>query len=205
MFLFLFTPSFPLLAQDESFYRKIFTNDLYEKINQHQQAKIVRQSKNFLWDFDRDGNAETFGFKRLDGVDYFKIYTSNGLEALSVKLPTMGAYARPIKIIGKKLSKQTDVYLLHYFQGQTRHGQEKQSVAKILFITLDNNELATLDYYTGPSYWVESNQYKNRYRQRYYRLLVEDLDANGVKEVSLLYGQSSQVYFYRNKGQWTKL
>src|SRR5690606_9250003 len=62
-------------AQDERFYRKIFTGELKGTEETIQDYKVRAQSPVYKIDLNRDGIEEGLIAENIDGVDYLRIVT----------------------------------------------------------------------------------------------------------------------------------
>lgn len=191
----------PAHGQDERFYRKIFTDKLFEEQKRDEEAKIIVKSKAYQWDFDRDNIDEQFFLIKRDGQDWFQIDDGFGRILFKEKLNPMGEKAAIQKITAKSISRTTDVYIIHFFEGTTKNPY-KESSARLYFLSIDNRDLKTLKLFKGPQYWHENRQYDHVYWNRMQQLVVQDFNQDGVKEIAIHYNTRHKVYFYQQDGSW---
>lgn len=187
-------------AQDERFYREIFTKNSIDVVLP-ETVKVSVSTPEYQWDLDQDGRMEQISAQKRDGVNYFTIKDHHGQILLEKKLHAHGRGAELRKITAKNLSKKTDVYILHFYQGAT-YGPYVEATQVLYFLTIDDLSLKTLSLFKGPSTFQEKQQSEGVYWNRFYRLIVEDFNLDGVKEISVQYNRIARVYYYKGQGEW---
>lgn len=191
-------------AQDERFTRELLSGDLTRIVAPQSENKYNYKVRSPYYEIDlnNDHKNESFVVEKKDGEDWVYVYNYNKEKIYSFKLETTGAHSRLYRITSKNLSRDSKVYVLHFFEGVTQFLKFK-SQARFYFLTIDKNNLSTISTYKGPAFWEEFKSFKhNHYHQRKYELTAVDLNRDGVKELTLSYNDTRRVYFYRGNGSW---
>lgn len=195
-----------VMAQDERFTRKLLSGDLTRIDPLQSESKYTYRARSSYYEIDINGDNrnESFVIEKKDGEDWFHVYSYKKEKLYSYKLDPGGFDSRLYRITTRKLSSNTNVYILHYFEGVNR-SLKFRSQARFYFLTIDGKDLSTLATYKGPAYWEEFKSFKhNHYHQREYVLTAIDLNKDGIKELSLSYNQTKRVFFYAGKGSWLR-
>lgn len=198
-----FLSSFSLYAQDERYYRKIFTGELEDKTTETFQYKIIVKSPRYELDLNQNGTKETIQVSKKDGFDFFTIFDEFGRELLSKRLPSIGARSRLLKVDLKGINKKTNALILHYYEGSTE-ATNFEATAKLFFITFKKDDLKQIAFQSGPHFFhekVKGDQYINRR----YSVNVVDYNKDGSREISVSYNKISRIYFYGKNGLWKML
>lgn len=191
-------------AQDERFTRKLLSGDLTRIVAPQSESKYIYKARTPYYEIDinKDHRSESFVVEKKDGEDWIHVYDYSKKKIYSYKLNAGGPESRLYRITSKRLSNQTMVYVLYFFEGVNKH-LDFRSQARLYFLTIDNNDLSSIATYKGPAYWEEFKSFKhNHYHQRKYSLSAIDLNKDGVKELSLSYNNIKRVYFYAGRGSW---
>lgn len=196
-----------LFAQDERFYRKIFTKKSHQSTElqsalENDEFKKIVSSSIYKIDLNRDGLEEGIILQKKDGNDYIKIIGQMGEQWLNYRLDTTGEHSKVYKISLKTLTPQSDVLIVHFYQGATQ-STTFEATAKLYFISIDNRDLKTIKVFKGPHYWHEK-EVGYKYWNRYYNINVFDYNKDGRNEISINFNKIARVYFYLGNGQWIK-
>lgn len=191
-------------AQDERFTRGLLSGDLTRIVTPQNESKYNYRVRSPYYEVDLNGDHknESFVVEKKDGEDWVYVFNYQKIKIYSFKLDAGGAHSRLYRITSKSLSQNSKVYVLHFFEGVTQF-LKFRSQARFYFLTIDNNNLASISTYKGPAFWEEFKSFKhNHYHQRKYELTAVDLNLDGVKELTLSYNDTRRVYFYKGNGSW---
>ncbi|MFT6068208.1 MAG: hypothetical protein ACJAT2_002922 [Bacteriovoracaceae bacterium] len=191
-------------AQDERFTRELLSGDLTRIVAPQSESKYNYKVRSPFYEVDlnEDHKSESFVVEKKDGEDWVYVYNYSKEKIYSFKLDTTGAHSRLYRITSKSLSKDSKVFVLHFFEGVTQFLKFKAQ-ARFYFLTIDKNDLSSISTYKGPAFWEEFKSFKhNHYHQRKYVLTAIDLNLDGVKELTLSYNDTRRVYFYKGNGSW---
>lgn len=191
-------------GQDERFYRKIFTGELFEAKKNSDSAKIRMKSDVYMIDLNHDGIKEGLVTEIRDGVDYLRIVNNLGAELYRLKLSTKGNASRLYKIQVKTISDRVDALILHFYEGYTDY-IDFEATARLYFITIEDRDFQKIYSFTGPHFFHEKEKIKNQYWQRKYSVNIVDYNKDGRKEVGTSFNSINRIYFYLGKGNWKKL
>lgn len=209
---FLFSILFLLLpravhAQDERFFRQLFSGDLLENTAKDQTE---RDKKTFWYsahtpfyelDLNRDTIPERFVFLKKDNEDWLDIFDSVKKKIFSYRFENMGINSGLYRIEKKRLSPETDVLLLYYYVGYTQF-MNTDSSAQLYLLTIDNKDLKTIHVLKGPSYFEERRNRRGHYHQRRYVVEMLRLNDDRIKEIIVKHRGMSEVLVYAGKGKW---
>ena len=191
-------------AQDERYFRKLFTGELLRPKKKPQVPKVEVSSKRYQIDLNRDGLSESLVTKKKDGTDHLVILDYKGATILDQALTTMGSGSKLYKARHVTLSSQTDALILYFYEGATQ-SVRFEATARLYFLTVDKRDLKTLSLYQGPHYFHEKEKLYKQYLKRGYSVNVIDYDGDGKKEVSISYNKISRVFKYLENGRWARL
>lgn len=191
-------------AQDERYFRKLFSGELVHKKdnNPYNTTHFTYSSPYYLVDINSDEQKESLAFVKKDGSDFFEIYNGKNELLFSHRLDNHGPGSEIFKIEVKRLSRKTNVILLHYFEGYTNY-INYQGTARVYAVTIDNKDLKTLKALKGAIIFDETRLLKGHYHQRNYRAYLEDLDDDGIMELIVKYRNISTVFKYSNQFKWS--
>lgn len=191
-------------AQDESFYRQIFTGQL--KVSQKDQSefKIVVQSDIYKLDLNSDDEDEGIVFYKKDALDYMAIIKPTGKKLMEYKLPAKAGDGRVDKLYIKSLNATDAVIVVHYYEG-AHQGVIFQASARLFFISFNRKKLSDFHVYEGPMYFHELEKTRDQYELRGHTVNVVDLNNDGTKEISVNYNHIDRIYFYQGEGRWSAL
>lgn len=204
LFLLYLAPVTCCLAQDERFFRDLFSFEQrkrQELDNKHYLFQVA--SPFYRYDIDDDGKEESFVLEKRDGDDWINIHDEKGKRVSSFALMAQGLDSKIHKISVRKLSQKTKLFILYFYEGLHKHVNLK-STERAYFLTVDDKNLKSARLFRGPLVWDEAS-FKNHYHQRRYELYLYDYNNDGVKEVGVKHQYISHVYMYLKEGQWREL
>ena len=202
IFMILIALSWRAVAQDERFFRQLFSGDL-TKTDQADQRKYsyVIHSPFYQIDLNRDAKEENLVFVKKDGEDWLEILDSDKKKIYSYQFENKGFDSELFKVELKTLSPTTSVLLLYYYEGVSRY-IEFQGTSRIYALTLDHNDLKTIKTFKGTSFFDELKSQRGHYHKRHYQVYLEDLNNDSVKELIIKHQRMSNVFMYKGNGQW---
>ena len=195
--------SFSLYAQDERYYRKIFTGELEDKTKEVFRYKVIVKSPRYEIDLNQDGSLESIRVEKRDGFDFFVVYDEFGKELLNQNLPAIGARSRLLKVDLKGINKKVNSLILHFYEGATE-ATNFEAMAKLFFVTFEKDDLKKITFQSGPHFFHEKLK-GNQYLNRRYSVNLIDYNKDGSREISISYNKISRIYFYGRNGIWKKL
>ena len=190
-------------AQDERFFRKLFSGELTheKKIEDEKVYAYLVHSPEYFIDINNDGINESIVSVKRDSEDWIDIYNSYREKIYSYRFETKGAHSGLYRVLRKQLDNNTIVLVLFYFEGDTNYINYDSS-ARIYLLTIDNKDLKTISMMKGPSIFEEFKGYKGDYRLRNYEVGVADLAELGKKQLYIKYRGVSKVFIYQGAGRW---
>lgn len=191
-------------AQDERYYRQIFTGELFDKKEEALQYKVSVSTNAYLIDLNRDGKNERIRALKKDGLDFIEIKDRFGKNLMTKKLKAMGGESKLYKIQLKTISTETDVLILHFDEGITNSTIFETS-ARLYFITIQNRNFKRMYFYEGPHIFHEKEKVKNQYSRRYYNVNILDYNDDDRNEISISYNHIQHIFFYIRNGIWRRL
>ncbi len=187
-------------AQDERFYRGVFTGELKHEELKEKKFKFIFASKAYQLDIDDDGIQESLFIEKRDGLDFLKIVNFEGVVIFEDRFFASGDKSKVYKITKAKLSSQLNVLLVHYYEGKIQTSEFEAS-ARLYLISVDKKE-QKLVMTKGPHFFHERELIKKQYWNRDYHINVKDFNNDGVKEVSVSFNHIHRVLTYKGNGQW---
>jgi hypothetical protein len=195
---------FNISAQDERYFRQIYSGELTNKEEKIDNFKLVVDSPEHHIDLNRDGLDERLVYSKKDGTDYLKIMDYSGRAIFETPFQSHSRFGRIYKIYLKTISPSTDVLVLFYYEGENKSARFEAS-ARLYFISIDNKNLKTLTMFKGPHYFHEFENVRDVYWLRDLAVNIYDYNQDGVKEISVSFNKISRVYFYQNRGLWVQI
>jgi len=194
------------LAQDERFFRELFSGDLSKKEKKLFKGKLKFRTAGDFHKFDLNGDNRLEGIiaDKKDGQDFIHIHDWKGKRIFSGKLEAMGLKSWLYKISIRRFAKDSKVMILYFYEGETEYLEYRSNV-RLYFLTLESNDLSTLALNKGPVIWDEHEDFKDHYHQRRYKVGLYDYNKDGIKEIAVHYHLSNWVYFYKSPGKWIEL
>ena len=198
--------SWSSMAQDERYFRQIFSGELLKGQNKPENKKYsyLVHSPFYSLDLNHDGVFEQFVFAKKDSEDWVELFSeSKGIRTkiFSYRLETKGYGSDLFKIQLKKLSETTSVLLLYFYEGLSRY-TELHASSRIYALAIDNGDLKTISAFKGPSLFEEFRSFKGHYHLRDYQVYLDDLNNDGIKELIVKFREVSQVFIYQGSGKW---
>ena len=191
-------------AQDERYYRKIFTGELLEEKEEILSFKVAVETDAYLIDLNRDGKKERIKALKKDGLDFIEIKDRFGQDLMTKQLKAIGGGAKLYKIQLKTISTETDVLILHYYEGNVE-ATIFEGRARVYFITIQNRDFKRMYFYEGPHIFLEKEMPNDKYALRYYTVNTKDYNNDDRNEISINYGHIQHIFFYIRNGIWKRL
>ncbi|MFA6238363.1 MAG: hypothetical protein WC635_13605 [Bacteriovorax sp.] len=194
------------MPQDERYFRQIFSGELSRVIDKDSEKKYSYyiHTPYYAIDINRDGAPEQIVFVKKDSEDWVEIYEEKvGIKTkvFSYRFETKGFNSELFRIELKKLSAQTSILIMYYYEGLSRY-TEMQGTSRVYAVTIDNNDLLTMTSFKGPSFFEEHKSLKGHYHLRNYQVYLQDLNKDDSKELIVKYRETSQVFVYNGNGKW---
>ncbi len=194
-------------AQDERYYRKIFSKD-YLGPNWEQNESVPVQSivKGAFYhlDLNDDKIEEIIEPQKRDGVDWIEIRNSSNSKIFEVKLPAMGSVSYLYKIKFVYISKNVRALILFLDEGITV-GRRFESTARFFVLSYENNDLSKISVSTGPHLFQEKEYQREVYWRRDYSVNILDFDNDGTREIAVQYNHIQRIMKYKGRGDWETL
>jgi hypothetical protein len=204
-FLSLFLLTFSSVqAQDERYFRKLFTGELTESGPKEKLYKWQVSTPLYKLDLNGDKKDESIVVSKKDGEDWIELFDHLGTNFFSGKLQAKGDDSSLFKIQLITLSEKTKVLVLHYYEGITKY-KEFNGSGKIYLITFEDNKFDSIQMTEGLSFWIERALINERYFKREYYVEALDLNLDGTKEIRVRFNSIKRVLFYKGKGNWATI
>jgi hypothetical protein len=193
-------------AQDERFFRDIFTNRLKDKSDGVfvPKDKIKVKTGSYQLDLNDDGIYENLVMSKRDNQNYFQILNFRGQKIYETYLQATGIDAGVYKIQWSAITKDSRVLILHFYEGYTQ-STRFEGIARLYFVTIDNKKLSTLKATKGPAFFHEYEKERESYWRRFFHVNVLDYNKDGSREISVNFKSISSIYTYKGSGNWKKL
>lgn len=202
----IFCISLSSFAQDERFYRNIFTGDLNNSKQEDFIYKVEVKSHKYMLDLNRDGIEDSFQTVKKDGLDFIRINDAFGNSIFEKKLDTKGSGSKIFKADFKHVSNDIDVLLLYFYEGDNQSSTFEGS-ARLYFITIQNKSFNKITLTKGPYFWHEFAENPDKYSiywNKRFSVNTIDYNQDGVKEISVSYNKISRIFFYKSDGVWVQ-
>jgi hypothetical protein len=189
-------------AQDERYFRDIFSGALVQKSKQSQlPPKIVVHSPFYRMDINGDGLPEQFRTSKRDNLDWFEIYDFRDQLIYEVELETQGVKSGIYKLRLVQLSPRSKAVLIHFYEGFTE-STKFDGTARLYVASFDDNNINKISFIRGPHFFHEFSKVREQYFRRPMSVNVLDYNQDGVKEISTSYGFTQYIMSYRGSGEW---
>ncbi len=188
-------------AQDERFFREMYTGELANSQKKPFDYKIEVSSDKYEIDLNRDNKKDSIQSIKKDGVDFFRINDEYGKTVFEAKLETKGFESKIFRASFKTISKDIDVLLLHFYEGYTKTASFEGS-ARLYVVTIKKRSLKDITLTTGPYFWTEKEQVAGKYWARRYSVQTDDLNKDGKKEIIVNFNNINKILYYSDKGIW---
>lgn len=199
-----FVLALPALAQDERYYRQIFTDELLEEKDAPARHKVTVSTPEYLVDINRDNHKEKIQVLKKDGLDFIQIKDRFGRVRFESQLAAKGIESRLYKVRLKTISESTDSLILYFYEGHSGT-VVFQATARLYFITVENRDLDKVYIFKGPPFFYEKEKPVDQYSRRHYSVSVLDYNQDGRNEISTNFNQIQRIWFYLRKGLWKTL
>ncbi len=190
-------------AQDERFIRKLLSGDLGVEGVEENKPKPHFHVTSAMYEIDlnNDNRVESIVIEKKDSEDWLHIQNYERQIIYSLKFVRKGWESDVYKINLRKLSDNTHVLLVRYYEGHNQ-GDNFTGTARLYTISWENNDLTKISSMRGPEIWDEFKDSKIHYHQRPQLISLNDLDGDGYKEISIRHHLSTKVMKYLGKGEW---
>lgn len=191
-------------AQDERYYRQIFTGELpkMDALPEIVQQFTV-QGASYLVDLNDDKIEEIIEPSKIDGVDWIKIKSTSGTVLFQSKLPAMGGLSTLYKIKFVRISPSVKSLILFLDEGITS-GLHFESTARIFVLTYEKNNLNEMVLSQGPHFFHEKQRQREQYWRRDYSVNVYDINGDGIREIAVQYNHIQRIMKYSGNGEWER-
>lgn len=202
LFLALFSLKLTVFAQDERYFRQLFTGELATS-TQKKEKSYKWESETPLYQIDLDGDSDPEGIKvqKKDGEDWLELHGKLGKPFWRGKLQAKGAASSLFKIHLLSLAPKIKTLILHFYEGKTDY-KEFNGTARIYLLVFEDNKLDKIFYQMGPSFWMEREKMSDQYFKREYKVIAQDFNGDGIKEISVKFKNISRVLMYLGNGRW---
>lgn len=191
-------------AQDERLFRKMFSSSINQKKEKGKDISLYKlhiNSKYYELDMNGDGLNDGLVFEKKDGEDWIHIYKEFFTKVKSVRLLANGIKSRIYRIKVLNISKSSRLILLYYYEGVSKY-ISLLGTSRIYMMTIDDRNFDTISVYRGPAIWKEYDNARGFYNQKNYKISLFDYNSDGVKELTVKYGNSAYIYRYFGNGKW---
>ncbi len=201
--LFVCVVSWHALAQDERYFRQLFSGELNkgDKRDDARKYSWNVHTPYYSLDLNRDGKEEQVVFVKKENEDWIEIFDAQKNKIFSYLFENKGYDSELFRIELKTLNASTDILVLYYYEGVSKY-INFQGTSRIYAITIDKRDLATLSAFKGISFFDEVKTFKGHYHKRFYEVYLEDLTRDGTKELIIKHRNASTVFVYKGQGKW---
>lgn len=204
IFFFIILLSGNLFAQDERYFRQIFSGDLPKSEERSKPGTLMTVSgPDYRLDLNRDGVEEILEPQKRDGVDWLEIRNTSQNKIFEAKLFAMGGASTLYKIRLVDLSPKVRALILFLDEGITK-GKRFESTARFYVLSFEDNDLSKISLSEGPHYFHEKEGQRDMYWRRDYNVNIHDIDQDGTKEISVEYNHIQRIMKYKGKGSWER-
>ena len=206
IFLLFLMISGPARAQDERYYRQIFSGELpkiSEDILENSESQFNVKGPSYRIDLDGDKIEEIIEPEKRDGVDWLVIRNSSRTKIFEAQLLAMGFDSIIYKIKIVDISKKAKSLVVYLDEGITK-GKRFESTARIFVITFENNDLSKIWIDQGPHFFHEKQSQRDQYWRRNYTVNIYDIDGDGTKEIAVQYNHIQRIMRYKGNGEWKR-
>lgn len=191
--------SFGAQGQDERVFRKLFSSK-EEVFETQDEPRLILEAAPYKFDLDGDQKSELIKAVRKDGIDYVQILDSDNNLLKEIKFQSKGAEANLYKIRSTFVKPGVLLVVMYFDEGFTKSRRFKNT-ARTYFLTVKNGDWSNGIVTKGPSHFIEQEYVQGRYFRRGYQVNIQDLNQDGIKEISVNYGSINRIFFYKN-GAW---
>lgn len=191
-----------LWAQDERFFRDMFSGELARK-KPKLKKKYKWQTNTPFYQFDLDGDKwkESVIFEKRDGEDWLHLHNLYKERIFSYRFDSKGLDSRAVKFSLRSLSSNVKLLVIHYFEGYTSY-LNFHGTGRFYFLTVEKGKINSASIFKGPIYWEEFEGRNTHYRIRKSKLGLFDYNTDGVKEVIVKHQLVSTIFGYKGSGNW---
>ncbi len=207
IFFLLCFPLVGLRAQDERYYRQIFTGELpkvNDEITVDRGPQFTVSGPRYHLDLDGDRIEEIIISQKRDGVDWIEIQNSSGRSLFSAKLLAMGAFSTLYKLKLVHITPMTKALILFLDEGRTE-GRRFESTARLFVLSFEGHDISRASLVLGPHFFHEKQKQREQYWRRDFTVSVLDINGDGTREILVHYNHIQRVMKYLAKGEWERL
>lgn len=190
-------------AQDERYFRSIYSGELFDLKDKNYYHKVKVSSQKYMIDLNRDGKEDSIQTMKMDGNDFVRINDEYGREVFRHMLETKGRNSAIFRASFKNIDAHNDVLILHFYEGETQAAIYEAS-ARLYFLTIPKRDLRKIKITKGPFFWMEKERAAGKYYNRRYSVNTVDYNNDGTREISVSFNNINRVYMFVN-GSWQKL
>ncbi len=191
-------------AQDERYYRQIFTGELPKSDTSSDLAQqFFVKGASYHIDLDGDKMEEVIEPSKIDGVDWIEIKSMSGSSQFKTKLPAIGGVSTLYKIKLVHITPTAKTLILFLDEGVTS-GLFFESTARIYLLTYEKNNLKQMTLTMGPHFFHEKERQREQYWRRDYTINVYDIDGDGIREIAVQFNNIQRIMRYMGDGDWSR-
>lgn len=189
-------------AQDERYFRQLLTGELAPSTQKKEKTyKWEVETPLYQIDLDGDGKPEGIKVQKKDGEDWLELHGALGTPFWRGKLHGKGVGSSLFKIHLVSLAPKIKTLILHFYEGKTDY-KEFNGSARVYLVVFEDNKLDKIFYQIGPSFWIEREKMSDQYFKREYKVIAEDFNGDGIKEIAVKFKKISKVLMYLGNGNW---
>jgi len=193
------------LAQDELYFRELYSGDLT-----HKKAKAKKKYKwranTPFYQIDLGGKPwpESIVVEKRDGEDWLHIHNDQKKRIFSFEFDVNGKESQVYKITKQKISPKSDVLIIYYYEGNASYLKFSGTV-RLYFLTIDDRKLDSISIHKGPIIWEERKNLDQKYFQKGHLVELIDFNQDETNEIRIRGKYTKNIYFYKGKGKWVSL
>lgn len=192
-------------AQDELYFRNLFSGELTRKKEKVKKSYKWRANTPF-YQVDLGGKKwpESIVVEKKDGEDWLHIHNDQKKRIYSFQFDVNGKESQVYKITKEKISPTSDILIIYYYEGNAAYLKFSGTV-RLYLLTIDNRKLDSISITKGPIIWEERENLDKKYFQKGHLVELIDFNKDKVKEIRVRGKFTKNIYFYRGKGRWQSI
>lgn len=205
-FVFIFSYLNPVHAQDERYFRKIFSEDILKSSSFMDEKKEIQfkvMGPNYFIDLNDDKIEEIIQIQKRDGVDWLEIKNFSLVKIFETKLVSMGGESSVYKLKLVKISSTVTALIVFLDEGKT-NGKKFESTGRIFVLSYENDDLSKISTTLGPHFFHEQESQREQYWRKNYDVRVIDLNNDGIREITVTYNHIQRIMKYKGSGIWER-
>ena len=189
-------------SQDERFFRELISGELtQDKVKEKKVYKWTANSPLYEIDLGNAHFPESLVIEKKDGEDWLHVHDEKKARIFSFHFDVNGKDSWIYRITKKKISKNTDILLIYYYEGNTDYRNFKGSV-RLYVLTVDNRNLSTISVFKGPIFWDEREMPGGKYTQKKFEVNLIDFNHDGIMEIAVGGKSLYNILTYSPGGKW---